>query len=388
VDVIVRTLLIYLCIATSSWCCVALAESNAPTGTNIADRTDKPANSDPWAGFVPPVDTEFDWIQLVSGEWLKGEIKVMYNYELEFDSDELELLSLDWEDVRQIRSADLQSIYIENKKIGDKPITVVGQLTMVDDLVTVTLGDEKKTYQRSQIISIAEGSDDELDLWSGKLSYGANIRSGNSDLVDMNTNLSASRRTAETRYYISYVANISRTQDDETSNNHRMITYYDIFSSRKIFWRPVFAEYYRDEFKNIEHQLSLGSGFGYQLIRTHKTELQVSGGLGGLYKRYESVTPGTDDQNRSLLLVLGTQLDTDLTSKIEFKFEFNFKIVDPDSGQYIHHMISTLSTDISSDLDLDISLVWDRTQRPQANDDGIVPKRDDVQLIVGVSYEL
>ena len=28
--------------------------------------------------FVPPLD-EFDWIQLTSGEWLKGELKALYN---------------------------------------------------------------------------------------------------------------------------------------------------------------------------------------------------------------------------------------------------------------------------------------------------------------------
>lgn len=383
-----RKLLIFLYFATGGMCAVVLAEPAGPDGTSIVVQAGKKADTDPWAGFIPPEDDKFDWIQLVSGEWLKGEIRVMYNYVLEFDSDELDLLSLDWEDVRQIRSADLQSIYIETDEVGAEPITVVGQLVMVDDRVSVMFNGEQKVYRRSNIISIAEGSDAELDLWSGKLSYGANIRRGNSDLVDMNTNLSASRRTAETRYHISYVANLSRTQSSETSNNHRLITYYDIFSSNEVFWRPVFAEYYNDRFKNIKHQLSLGSGFGYHLIRTLKTELQISGGLGALYKHYESVTAGEDNENTSLLVVLGTMLETDITSIVEYKFDLNFKVVDRDSGQYIHHMISTLSTDLSSDLDLDISLVWDRIQRPQASDAGIVPKRDDVQLIVGISYEL
>ena len=45
--------------------------------------------------FVPPVDETFDWIQLTSGEWLKGELKVLYNYKLEFDSDELDLLTFE-----------------------------------------------------------------------------------------------------------------------------------------------------------------------------------------------------------------------------------------------------------------------------------------------------
>ncbi|HEY7774718.1 MAG TPA: hypothetical protein VIC26_16150, partial [Marinagarivorans sp.] len=40
---------------------------------------------------------KWDWLQLTSGEWLKGKIKVVYNGEMEFDSSNLGLrkISLD-----------------------------------------------------------------------------------------------------------------------------------------------------------------------------------------------------------------------------------------------------------------------------------------------------
>ena len=44
----------------------------------------------------PPMPDEFDWVQLVSGEWLKGEIRAMYKDSMEFDSEELDLLNLDF----------------------------------------------------------------------------------------------------------------------------------------------------------------------------------------------------------------------------------------------------------------------------------------------------
>jgi hypothetical protein len=47
----------------------------------------------------PPMPDEFDWVQLVCGEWLKEEIKVMYQDSLEFGSEELILLTLDLEDI-------------------------------------------------------------------------------------------------------------------------------------------------------------------------------------------------------------------------------------------------------------------------------------------------
>ena len=58
----------------------------------------------PDLSWVPPVDG-FDWIQLKSGEWLKGRIKAMQERQLEFDSEELNDLTFDWKDIRQVRSA-------------------------------------------------------------------------------------------------------------------------------------------------------------------------------------------------------------------------------------------------------------------------------------------
>ena len=44
--------------------------------------------------------SRFDWIQLRSGEWLKGQFKVMQDRKLEFDSEELKDLTFDWKDIR------------------------------------------------------------------------------------------------------------------------------------------------------------------------------------------------------------------------------------------------------------------------------------------------
>ena len=50
-------------------------------------------------GWLPPEPRpeKFDWIQLKSGEWLKGKLEVLYDRKLEFDSDELDELTFDFE---------------------------------------------------------------------------------------------------------------------------------------------------------------------------------------------------------------------------------------------------------------------------------------------------
>lgn len=75
------------------------------------------ADKEAWSNFAPPEDKKFDWIQLNSGEWLKGKIKVMYNYTLEFDSDELDLLELDMDDVKQIAPAGCSGSWLKKDDV-------------------------------------------------------------------------------------------------------------------------------------------------------------------------------------------------------------------------------------------------------------------------------
>ena len=58
----------------------------------------------------PPMPDDFDWVQMTSGEWLKGEIIAMYGDVLEFDSDEFDLQSLDLDDIQQVRSAQVMQV--------------------------------------------------------------------------------------------------------------------------------------------------------------------------------------------------------------------------------------------------------------------------------------
>jgi hypothetical protein len=79
-------------------------------------------------------------------------------------------------------------------------------------------------------------------------------------------------------------------------------------------------------------------------------------------------------------------LDTELTSAIDFIFKYNIHWLKNESGGYTHHMIATLKSEITRDLDLDISAVWDRISHPTEDDTGNLPNPDDYRLLLGVSY--
>ena len=86
-------------------------------------------------------------------------------------------------------------------------------------------------------------------------------------------------------------------------------------------------------------------------------------------------------------VVNGVNVDQ-INSVIDFRHTYQFQIANEASGTYNHHMLNGFSFEITSVLDIDITLVWDRIQDPRADSDGNVPLSDDFRLILGLGLDL
>ena len=359
---------------------VHAAQQNDPTVESETETKDETVQSQTWKP-PPPAPDEFDWIQLTSGEWLKGELKVLYEEKLEFDSDELGLLEIDWEDVKQIRGHQIFSVRFEG------PVTVDGLLQVTEDKVFVTVGEERREVERNQLIAIAPGEPKEINYWSAKLSIGLDFTSGNTEQTQYSAIGNVKRRTSATRFVTDYLGNFTKTEGVETVDNQRVNTYFDIFKTRKYFFRPFSGEYYRDPFTNISSRVTLGAGMGYQIIDTSKTEWGVSGGLAYQTTRFESVEPGRDSSESTPAFVAGTRFNRELTKTVDFDFRYDLQIINEESGTYTHHLVAALETELTGWLDFDVTFVWDRIEDPTPGADGTVPKQDDFYLIFSLGIE-
>ncbi len=332
-----------------------------------------------------PLAVEYDWVQLTSGEWLKGEMKAMYSEKLEFDSDKLDLLTIDWEDVKFLKSHRHSHVNLET--MGQ----VTGQLEVSGDNIKMTNGDKVLEFDRIEIISFAPAGDREIDLWALKFTVSLNIRSGNTKQVDYAAQASAKRRTAKSRLSIDYLGNISKTDVsggtfEETINNHRLNAGLDIYATRYFFYTPLTGEYYSDPFQNIDRRITLGVGVGYTFYDTAKLEWQINGGPAYISTRYISVLPGEDVKVTAPALTLGTDLDYEINSKTDFIFKYNLQASKAKVGGFTHHLIATIENELTGQLDLNVSFVWDRISQPTTDDTGNVPSPDDYRLLLGVSY--
>ena len=309
----------------------------------------------------------------------------MYNDNLEFDSDKLDLLNIDWADVKYLKSYRPSNINVENHE----PVT--GSLQISDDTVTITDGDDVQEFDRLNLISLTPSGEREADLWAIKFTLGFNIQSGNTEQLDYNSKFNAKRRTARSRFVLDYIGNISKTGNEdgvltETVNNNRISSSLNIYATRYFFYTPVFAELYRDPFQNIENRLTLGFGIGYTIFDTSRFEWNINGGPAYLSTSYISVQPGEDKRVGASAIVLGTDFDTELTSSLDFIFKYKLQASKKEAGGYTHHIIATFESEITGSLDFDISMIWDRISQPTKDDLGVAPEPDDYRLTVGVTY--
>ncbi len=336
-----------------------------------------------------PTAVKYDWLQLTSLEWLKGEFKAMYNKKVEFDSDKLKLLTIKWKDVKYLQTHEISLIKIENYG------SLIGLLTITDKKVIIKTGkndEDVKEFDRNKIISFTPAGEREIDLWSIKFSLGLNIKSGNTEQIDYSSELTAKRRTASTRLTIYYIGNISKTDAvtgtlEETINKNRLTTGLDIYVTRNFFYNPLNAEIFRDPFTNIDKRISLGAGVGYAFKNTSEFEWHISAGPAYLTTKYISVQPGDDIDVDTISFTVSTDIDLEINNNLDFLYKYNIQFSKQETGGYTHYMNATLETELTKTLDLDISLIWDRISEPTLNDQGKRPEPDDFRLVLSIAFD-
>jgi len=354
----------------------------SPASTNVpaaaATSTNAPAKRR-WFG-LPKDEASTDWIQLKSGEWLRGRLYGMQNRTVEFESDELDELTFDWKDVHQVVLPRALVSYGERQ-------TAAGALRVDRQTVTIT-GAEPLSFPREELIGIAPGQLRELDYWSGKFNVGLNVRSGNSEQVDFVTTARLERRTPNTHLKLDYTGNFSELAGVENVNNQRANGSFNIFLTRRLFLVTPLAEYYRDPFQNIGRQFTLGGGAGYYFIDRPKVEWLVTGGPAYQRTHFDTVQAGESPDSRTPAFFLQSTFEVDLTKRVELELGYQAIVTSEQAGRLAQHSTVTLEIDLTRRLDLDISFIWDRMENPQADSAGVVPKQNDfrLNLSLGVKF--
>jgi hypothetical protein len=260
---------------------------------------------------------------------------------------------------------------------------------MIDgDVVTVLLSDgSEKTLTRAEVVSMTIGSPKEIDHWKMKISVGGTIRTGNTNVTETSASATFVRRGSMNRLIFDALGNYNITEGEVITNNTRASVTWDRFVHEKMFWKPVFSEYYRDPFLNIENRTTFGVGVGYHVVDAKKTEWDISGGPAYQRTRFDDVVEGEPDEEDTPALVIGSTSEMELARWLDFNTQYRIQVTNEESGSYNHHLVITFEFDVTKLLDLDIEGMWDRIKDPRENSDGTFPEQDDYRLMVMFGFD-
>ncbi len=331
-----------------------------------------------------PAEPEYldgwDWIQFTSGEWLKGEIIGLYDQVFDFDSDQLDELSIDWEDIARVLSSQSMSIRLESND------TVIGPVRIDKDTLAFA-GPVKSQYKRSDIVSMSASGERELDLWQFHAGFSGSVKSGNVDERSFDTDIDLTRRSARSRFNFTYDSGTTEVQGVRTEESHRANGRYDIFITARTYWTPTYLEYYRDRFQNIEHRGTVGVFFGYYIADSQRVTWTISGGPGYQYQEYTTAPVGSDRTEETPALLGDTKLEYDITSDITYSLSYQAQFTNEATGSYKHFIETGVDVDLTDRLELTLTYEWNRTSNPQADEDGIIPEADDYALNLGIAWD-
>lgn len=340
-------------------------------------------HTDVWGPPTPIFLQQFDWLKLRSGEWLKGDIISMYDDELEFESDEFDTITFDWDKVTELRSRFDQQIRFANGQVKQGFLIVKEQ-----HLVIISSGSEQH-YPLSELLSITSSSDVRKELWDGKVSLGIDVNIGNVSQLDYSVNARVQRRTPFTRFSIDFINNYSKSTVDENetviTDTSRLTSYLDWFYSSKVFFRVFDFEHFTDLQQKIKYRNTIGISLGYHLI--HNKRLQWDVTLGPSYQKTVYSTAADESDQNSGVIALGTLYDYSISSRLDLIFDYQIQFVEENSGKRNSHLKTGLEFEFRDDFSLDFTLYIDRVAQPITPTRSLPPESNDYRLILSLGYD-
>ena len=327
---------------------------------------------------------DFDWIQLVSGEWIKGEIKRMRDDSLEFDSDKLDMLNIDFDDV----------VLVHSPRIGtyafDGRVSETGKSVIIEDQVIIETKEGTKVFPRSELQSIIEGGEREKDWWWFKLGFGLTLNKGNTDQFTYESSFDVRREDRFTRLRLAYNATFGRTDGVQNVRRHLVSLEFNVFLSKRWFLTPVWSQFLNDKFQNIRLRATPATGGGVHIIDEANVTWDFQTGIGYHFLRYrdDSAVNRRNPQS-DVFIPLATYADFDIKGDIDLTLSWLTNLVVSTIGNTNHTGRANLAIELTNVLDLDVAFLFLRTEDPAPPPDpGATIEKNDYQLIVGISLEL
>jgi hypothetical protein len=314
-----------------------------------------------------------DVVYLKNGDRVTGEIKSLYRGRLEFKTDHMGTLLIDWEDIREIVSDIAQSVELTN---GQR---FYGPLNKPENLETVAVKTEQgdvtlNTHDITNLYPVDAGFWQRLDL-SFKLGFNWDK---SSDVGKYNLGADAIYRHPDFITRAGFSTELTTQSERDTTTRANLNASHMVFKPNKRF-RVYFGSMDHNDNLGIDLRTLAGAGVGWFPVRSNRNWFAL---MAGLDVNHEIPAEGSEETN--LEGVLGVSYEyfkfaiprksfkSDLMIypsitggsrvRAEFKTNFDIELVRDffwDMGFYTSYDSKPISTDAASvDYGINSSLAY------------------------------
>jgi len=336
--------------------------------------------------YVIQFGDTFDWVQLTSGEWIKGNIKRMRDDTMEFDSDDLGMLYIDFGDIALVHSPQA------NTYVFDDRVSATGSAVVTEDVIICQTDEGTKTFPRSELESIVEG-ERERDWWSMKLRFGLQLNRGNTNQMTYNIDFNTKREDRLTLLDLNYNGTFGSTDGEQIVKRHLGEGLFNVFLGGRWWVTPLFGQLFNDTFQSIKFRATPAAGAGVHLVDKPNVKWDFQTGLGYQFLRFTSdVDPTLENPQGDLFIPLFTYWDFDITGDIGLTMSWLTNLVVTSIGNTNHTGKADLAVSLTSVLDLNVAFLFLRTEDPAQSAPADPPapqvQKNEYQLVVGISLVL
>jgi putative salt-induced outer membrane protein YdiY len=177
-----------------------------------------------------------------------------------------------------------------------------------------------------------------LPKWTGQVTAGLNITTGNTHVQNRNLGVGAVRRSENDRITVNfdYANSKQEIADTKTTTEDwwRSRAQYDYYMSKKLYLYGD-GRYEKDAIAKLDRRVLIGAGLGYQWIENDKTQFRTA--VGGA-SRYEAYTVPGAGSTSATTVQLGYNFYHKLTSTMEFLNDTTYY---PDISEFADYYLTS-----------------------------------------------
>jgi hypothetical protein len=314
-----------------------------------------------------------DIVTLYNGDRITGEIKHLYGGLLEYSTDGMGTVKIEWQEIARVES---RFHYEVRTSTGDRlfgsiePGERPGQLR-------VTHSEGAHELEWLEVVELRPVEDSLLDRLDVYLSAGYSYSKA-SDVGETNFTTAVSYEDERSRVGFNG-RTVLTNKDDQTTYHNRYDLTRSLWRDRSDFFRSLGVTYEDNDELDLDHRVSLGAGLGRYFIDTHRSRLL---GIAGLQVTTENSAGSGETQNVELFATSDFALWQFNTPELDLNLRFNLYPSLTESGRLRSDTDLILRWEIVKDLFFDIS-AWATTDN-QAESDAQV----DYGITTGLGWEL